>query len=86
MSSSGSLLWRKLLLPAGALCSLYGGRPNQGLDVLPYRRFSEKVATSNTTHSKSPEPSLHFWSCAIPQCPSLSSSATVDRKREKFKS
>ena len=49
MSSSGNLFSWKLLLLAGALCSLYGGRPNQGLDVLPYRRFSEKVATSNTT-------------------------------------
>ena len=32
-----------------ALCCLYGGRPNEGLDVLLYRRFCEKVATSNTT-------------------------------------
>ncbi|CAH3187344.1 unnamed protein product [Porites lobata] len=32
-----------------ALCCLYGGRPNEGLDVLRYRRFCEKVATSNTT-------------------------------------
>ena len=32
-----------------ALCSLYGGRPNEGLDVLRYRRFCENVATSNTT-------------------------------------
>ena len=34
-----------------ALCSLslHGGRPNEGLDVLRYRRFCEKVATSNTT-------------------------------------
>ena len=32
-----------------ALCYLYGGRHNEGLDVLLYRRFCEKVATSNTT-------------------------------------
>ena len=32
-----------------ALCCLYGGRPNESLDVLLYRRFCEKVATSNTT-------------------------------------
>ena len=32
-----------------ALCCLYGGRPNEGLDVLCYRRFCEKVVTSNTT-------------------------------------
>ena len=32
-----------------ALCCLYGGRPNEGLDVLRCRRFCEKVATSNTT-------------------------------------
>ncbi|CAH3022720.1 unnamed protein product, partial [Porites evermanni] len=32
-----------------ALCCLYGGRPNEGLDVLRYRRFCQKVATSNTT-------------------------------------
>ena len=32
-----------------ALCCLYGGRSNEGLDVLRYRRFCEKVATSNTT-------------------------------------
>ena len=50
MSSSGNLLWRKLLLLVKkALCCLYGGRPNEGLDVLCYRRFCEKVATSNTT-------------------------------------
>ena len=32
-----------------AFCCLYGGRPNEGLDVLRYRRFCEKVATINTT-------------------------------------
>jgi len=32
-----------------ALCCLYGGRPNESLDVLRYRRFYEKVATSNAT-------------------------------------
>ena len=32
-----------------ALCCLYGGRPNEGLDVLRYRHFCEKVATSNIT-------------------------------------
>ena len=32
-----------------ALCCLYGGRPNEGLDVVRYRRFCEKVATSDTT-------------------------------------
>ena len=31
------------------MCCLYGGRPNEGLDVLRYRRFCEKVATSNIT-------------------------------------
>lgn len=31
------------------LCCLYGGRPNERLDVLCYRRFCEKLATSNTT-------------------------------------
>ena len=49
MSSSGNLLWRKLLLLVKTLCCLYGGRPNDGLDVLRYRRFCEKLATSNTT-------------------------------------
>ena len=31
------------------LCCLYGGAPNEGLDVLRYGRFCEKVATGNTT-------------------------------------
>ena len=31
-----------------ALCCLYGGPPNEGLDVLRYRCFCEKVATGNT--------------------------------------
>ena len=31
-----------------ALCCLYGGQPNEGLDVLCYRRFCEKVAASTT--------------------------------------
>ena len=35
-----------------ALCCLYGGRPNEGLDLLRYRGFCEKVATSNTTKSR----------------------------------
>ena len=69
-----------------ALCCLYGGRPNEGLDVLRSSRFCEKVTTSNTTCSTSLEPSPYFCIRAIPQCPRLSSSATVDGKREKFKS
>ena len=32
-----------------AFCALYGVQPNEGLDVLLYGRFCEKVATSNTT-------------------------------------
>ena len=32
-----------------ALCCLYGGPPNEGLDVLRYRGFCEKVVTGNTT-------------------------------------
>ena len=81
MSSSGNILcccwWKRL-------CCLYGGRPNEGLDVLRYRRFCEKVTTSNTTVQVQGLP--YFCSRTIPRGPSLSSSATVDGKREKFKS
>ena len=60
-----------------ALCCLYGGRSNEGLDVL-------REGSHQQHHS--PEPSPCFCSRAIPQCPSLSSSATVDGKKEKLKS
>ena len=52
-----------------ALCCLYGGRPNEGLNVPRYRRFCEKVATSNTTVQVQGLP--YFCSRAIPQCPGL---------------
>ena len=69
-----------------ALCCLYGGRPNEGLDVLRYRRFCEKVATSNTIVQVQSLPPTSAAARYVPQCPSLSSSARVDGKREKSQS
>ena len=67
------------------LCCLYGGRPNDGLDVQRYRRFCEKVATSNTTvqvQSLPPASAAARYDSARVYL----QNATVDGKREKFKS